>query len=88
MVNGPVRCGGAFRGPHFRLAQQLPVNMEIADGRTKLLRLHEKQGKLEYACSLGSRGTVGAKGRQITMRNITWQRLRCFADEEVTRSLW
>lgn len=45
------------------------IKWKLPDGRTNNCRYKEKSGKVEYSCSLGSRGTVVISGNRITMQN-------------------
>lgn len=60
---------GRFAGPISMSISNCKVTWKLPDGRTNYCSYSEKNGKLEYACSLGSQGTVTAQARRITMRN-------------------
>jgi hypothetical protein len=60
---------GRFAGPVSMAINNCSVTWKLPDGRTNYCRFSEKNGKLEYDCSLGSQGTVIAQARKITMRN-------------------
>lgn len=60
---------GRFAGPVTMTIRNCKVTWKLPDGRTNYCSFYERAGKREYMCSLGSKGTVQVRGKQITMRN-------------------
>jgi len=61
---------GAFAGATSMKIKKCRVSWRLPDGRLNRCRYNEKQGKVEYQCSLGSRGVVKINGNSITMQNV------------------
>ncbi len=61
---------GVISGKTSMSIKNCRVSWRLPDGRFNQCQFKNKSGKIEYSCSLGSRGSVVVKGKNITMRNI------------------
>lgn len=60
---------GVYKGATTMTVRNCRASWKLPDGRTNICRYSEKAGKVEYSCSLGSRGTVLVSGNKITKQN-------------------
>ena len=61
---------GLLNGATTMSIKNCSLAWKLPDGRTNRCRFKERAGKVEYSCSLGSRGVVAINGNKITMQNV------------------
>ncbi len=68
--NWSGKMRGILGGATSMSIKNCRTSWKLPDRRMNYCRFKEKAGKVEYSCSLGSRGVVEIKGNKITMRNV------------------
>lgn len=65
------RMSGLYNGKTtMTVADNCRLRWTLPDGRLNKCRYREKADKVEYSCSLGSRGVVVINGNRITIQNV------------------